>query len=259
MSIVDKMKRAARVLTKVGLLRRPSVAYCVDNELLPSLFALTASSSVRKMFNLPASEHRTQLNQDLFALLMNQFRPGFFVEIGANDGFTLSNTVYLEENFGWTGILVEANEKYGDSLAKRKNSMVINKAIAAWKGRAEFVDAGLYGGLMEDMDNTYATYTRDAAHITVDCAPLAEVLDEAKAPEQIDFISIDVEGGELPIVEQMVGVGRRFRCGCIEHNRRPEDYTGMVKALEAADYRIVWEGQTAHDLFFIDNRMTRGR
>ena len=37
-----------------------------------------------------------------------RFRNGIFVEAGANDGFTQSNTYYLERFLGWSGLLVEA-------------------------------------------------------------------------------------------------------------------------------------------------------
>ena len=35
--------------------------------------------------------------------------PGSFVEIGAHDGITISNTLLLESCWGWTGLLVEAD------------------------------------------------------------------------------------------------------------------------------------------------------
>jgi FkbM family methyltransferase len=239
-------------IVNIGLLKRPSIRYCIDNELLPSLLARTSCNTARKVLNLPASEFQTQLNQDIFALLMNQFRPGFFIEIGANDGYTLSNTVYLEENFGWKGILVEPNDKYLLSLEKRKKSIVINKAISSKTGKAEFIDAGLYGGLKAVLDETHNFYTNNAQCISVDCMALQDILDSASAPEQIDFISIDVEGGEVPVTEQMVSSNRRFRCGCIEYNKRIEDYKQIVALLKSADYEVVWNEQTEQDLFFVD-------
>jgi len=51
---------------------------------------------------------QAQLFQDLLVVfLLKGKRQGFFVEIGAADGVTLSNTLILERDFQWTGILSE--------------------------------------------------------------------------------------------------------------------------------------------------------
>lgn len=243
-------------LARVNMLRRPALKYCIDNKLLPSLLIGTPSNVLREMLGLPPSEHQAQLNQDVFALLMNKFRTGFFLEIGANDGFTFSNTVYLEKEFGWKGILIEANPKYMASLSARKGAVVVNKAVSSGKGAATFIDAGLYGGLESSLDESHRARTDGAASIMVECMGLQEILDTSAAPTRVDFISVDVEGGEIPIVEQMVSVNRRFGCGCIEHNGRGTDYAHMVRLLGNAGYRVVWEDQTVHDLFFVDNELT---
>lgn len=256
-SLVSSVKNSIqKKMARLKILRRPAVSYCIRNELLPGLFALTESSVVREMLELPPAEEQTQLNQDIFALLMNRFRPGFFLEIGANDGFTLSNTVYLENKFGWNGILVEANHNYMASLAKRKNSIIVNKAVSDHHGEAEFIDAGLYGGLKSYLDDSHTQHTRNAQRINVECMRLQEILDNAAAPEFIDFVSIDVEGGEMPVVEQLVSITRRFRCGCIEYNGREDDYAKMSELLEGAGYRVVWKGQRLSDLFFVDNTVS---
>jgi len=194
------------------------------------------------------------LNQDIFALLVNRFKPGYFLEIGANDGFTLSNTVYLEEHFGWLGLLVEANPQYIASLNKRKARSVIS-AVVEKEGHYEFCSAGLYGGIKDQLDKTHEARTKDAESITVWGATLGRILEENNAPELIDFISVDVEGAEVQIVRQMCGLENyRFACGCIEFNARRDDYLSITHLLETSGYRVVWQGQTQHDLFFVDER-----
>lgn len=235
-------------------IRKPSIAYCVDNELLPSIIVRTPSAKLREQMMLPTASQLTQLNQDIFALLANQFRSGFFLEIGANDGFNLSNTVYLEEHFGWKGILVEANPQYSDSLKNRKTKSVI-AAVVKNEGYYRFCNAGLYGGITELLDDKHNNVTKNASSITVFGMTLKKILDENNAPNIINFISIDVEGGEVQIVEQISQLKNyRFTCGCIEHNGRKSDYLLITDLLQESGYRVVWEDQTEQDLFFIDEK-----
>jgi hypothetical protein len=53
-------------------------------------------------------DSKSQLGQDIFALFTSNFKTGgTFLEIGAADGITLSNSYILEKYFGWTGVLCE--------------------------------------------------------------------------------------------------------------------------------------------------------
>ena len=244
-----------RYILKLSFLSKPSVKYCVDHGLLPKVLTNTPSKALRELLFLPPSSQITQLNQDIFALVVNQFKPGYYIEIGANDGFTLSNTLYLEEHFGWSGLLAEANPKYADSLSRRKRAIIINKAIADEAGVAQFTDAGLHGGLTKLLDTLHAHHTDHAPRISVPCITLQQLFDDVSVPAVIDFISIDVEGGEYPIVRQLVQNERRVRCGCIEVNQRKNDINMMKSLLENAGYKIVWEGLTGHDVYFVDPKL----
>jgi hypothetical protein len=59
---------------------------------------------VLKNFNLS----KAQIFQDLFVLFMtNEKKGGYFVEFGATNGITFSNSWLLEKSFGWDGILAD--------------------------------------------------------------------------------------------------------------------------------------------------------
>lgn len=241
-----------RILKRLDWFGRPATRFAGAHGLLPAVLTKTHSAAARRALFLPPGVGGAQLNQDLFALLANQFRRGYFVEIGANDGFGISNTLFLEQHFGWTGLLVEANPRYRESLARRTRSTVVCKAITAASGRMFFADAGVYGGLVENLDSLHARHTARAPRIEVECDILDSVFAEAAVPDLIDFLSIDVEGAELPIVRQLVVGRRRVRSGCIEVNDRAGDTAAITTLLRSAGYEIVWEGMSGSDLFFVD-------
>ena len=164
----------------------------------------------------------------------------------------MSNTVYLEQEFGWTGLLIEANPKYRQSLSGRK-AVAVQAAVTAERRTYEFRDAGLYGGVEEHLDRRHRHFTNSSNVIQVQGKPLEDILSESGAPALIDYISIDVEGAELPIVEQLSKTRKfRFRCGTIEHNFRLHELNKMKGILADAGYEAVWVDNTGHDLFFID-------
>ncbi|MDA9260645.1 FkbM family methyltransferase [Puniceicoccaceae bacterium] len=138
------------------------------------------------------------------------FRNGFFVEAGANDGFTQSNTFFLEKGLNWKGVLVEAiPDLFEKCKAVRTRSTVVNgglvprgykqdtltmhyanlMSIAAGAMEATAMENHIQTGLAcQAIDESYS--------IDVPAITFEDILHQAKCP-QIDFLSIDLEGFEL--------------------------------------------------------------
>lgn len=139
---------------------------------------------------------------------------GFFVEAGAYDGFTQSNTYYFERFRGWRGVLVEPLPDPCERCRReRPNSIVFRCALVPSNHAAPTVtlhDAGL----MSLLDGAQKSPEADAAHcrrgaelqnlsvrsIEVPARTLSSVLDEAGAT-RIDLLSLDVEGYELQALQ----------------------------------------------------------
>ena len=65
------------------------------------------------------SNSQSQLGQDVLAFSqVGKDKKGFFVEFGATDGKTLSNSYLLEKSFGWSGILCEPGKAWHSDLKK---------------------------------------------------------------------------------------------------------------------------------------------
>src|SRR5687767_14863567 len=88
------------------------------------------------------SEHFfSQFNQDRFleTEVFKGKRGGVFVDIGANDGITLSNTYFFEKYRDWTGICIEPIPAVFEKLRANRKAICVNGCIAPSNGTAEFL------------------------------------------------------------------------------------------------------------------------
>merc|ERR1719154_74567 len=92
------------------------------------------------------------INYKLFVLIYSNFvqRNGFFIEAGAWDGEQLSNTIYMETQLGWTGLLVEPNKPIFDILVnKKRNAYSVNSCLSRnrYAEQVNFDTADVYGAI----------------------------------------------------------------------------------------------------------------
>lgn len=131
----------------------------------------------------------SQAEQDKWVYeFYNGKKNGYFVEVGAFDGIGDSNTYFLEKSLDWKGISIEANKQIFDKLCKNRNSTNINIAINSFKGQCSFDGYTVNNKL----DNTL-----------VECDTLNQVLLDADANKNIDYLSLDIEGLEYEALESL--------------------------------------------------------
>ena len=144
---------------------------------------------------------------------------GYFVDVGASDGFNDSNTLDLEKN-GWSGICIDGLERNYQSLLQTRSYYCVNAVIAGENRKAEFVCQGKSGsnglggsGLTEFMDKPHLDFI--IHHLggrltTVKTRTLESVLREYFAPLTIDFLDVDVEGAAWEILRNFPFTKWRF-------------------------------------------------
>jgi FkbM family methyltransferase len=160
------------------------------------------------------SEYRSQSHEDLW-LFENFFsgpnhtapvRGGTFIEIGALDGETFSNTWYFEQRWDWRGILIEGHPANQPRLraTRRKNVAIFTTGICGDNpGVLSFTQGGgAVGGTDEFSDPAFlrAWHADESARVQSACVPLQLILD-ATGLLEIDLFSLDVEGAELAVLE----------------------------------------------------------
>jgi FkbM family methyltransferase len=131
---------------------------------------------------------------------------GFFVEAGGHDGYTQSNTYYLERFRGWRGVLVEPMpEMAAEARRNRPGARVLQNALAppevdGQQIEMEFGDlfTTVRGSRGEDdnwVQGGLVLGWRDHRVEQVLARTLSSLLDEAGIAD-VDLLSLDVEGYE---------------------------------------------------------------
>ena len=203
------------------------------------------------MFKLDSSDiankhYGSEYSQDLFALFVSNFKKsGFFVEIGMANGRS-SNTYRLEKYFNWTGILIEPhpdnfNELIKASTAKR-SAILVNKAVSNKLGRASLRGHGGTATLLTE----YSGETDEINIVQVDT--LDSILLENKAPEKINYISIDAEGSELDILS---GFSFNYDTDFYSIEMKYENVVRISEIMESHGYVKVLEPFSDIDTWYV--------
>ena len=158
---------------------------------------------------------------------------GFYVELGANDGISQSNTLYLEKNLNWRGVLVEPNKKNYLKCVQNRSELnaIFHNACVSFNYKKKFVNF-LYADLMSisldlesDISDPYVHQKIGLNFLPDDTSDLRfvapavtlnKLLIEAKAPSLIDLLVLDVEGAEIEILEGIDHRLFKFKYMCIE-------------------------------------------
>jgi FkbM family methyltransferase len=144
----------------------------------------------------------SQAKQDQTVYDLFTKKNGFFIEIGAFDGMTLSNTLWLERHHNWTGLLIEANPDLCDAIDKRKRRAWRLCACISTESSTTFIKGGTLGSAIDSVDKDHLKLLNLALKVTVPCFKLDTVLDTIQQTH-IDYFSLDVEGAELFILNSM--------------------------------------------------------
>ena len=170
----------------------------------------------------------SQNNEEEVILSVFGNRTGTFLDLGMNDGITLSNTYALAE-LGWKGLGVEANKdafvRADIKHLKHKDVLVFNCAVSDYNGVGKFYssgshlsnnDVGLLSSLNEKETQKWRG-TTSFAETEIDVIDFARLM-KLSPYKRYEFISIDVEGSELEILPQMNLKELGCELLCIEFN-----------------------------------------
>jgi FkbM family methyltransferase len=178
--------------------------------------------------------YRGKEGQDKWVLeKLNNKREGYFVDVGASCGLDGNNTYVLEKAFGWRGICIEPNSYNFIRLQINRNCILENVCVSDIEGEVDFVER-------KKMRARSAIYNENADyHVKVKVEyghPLTKkpsvllnsILIKHNAPTLIDYLSIDAEGSEYPILSKLDFNKYKFSLITLEHNCKEGKYNQPI-------------------------------
>lgn len=202
-------------------------------------FSLRKTMTILRSSLNEEGEYRSQIGQDylLNRWFFKDHRGGVFVDVGAYDGVAGSNSYFFEKSLGWKGIAVEPQPQAYRKLIKSRRCKAINACAYDSVGSIEFRQlvipdepkrdhlcnarlppmlalrlSGVHNGEQLSgitshftdahstrMDATLVDFQARYETHTVRCIRLTDVLEE-NGLWVVDYLSIDVEGAELNVL-----------------------------------------------------------
>ena len=143
----------------------------------------------------------------------------FFVDVGANDGVSWSNSAVLERYLGWDGICIEPNPNTYEHLKSARKCLCLNKCISSaekelifrnitgsWHGSSgllDFLDFARKGySYIDEIEKEVASGNSTYQDIKLTTSTLSSVLKQNKV-EHINYLSIDCEGADFEVLQSL--------------------------------------------------------
>ena len=195
----------------------------------------------------PHSYQLSQAGQDLwvFGEVFNEKRGGYFLDLGAHDGISISNTYLLERKYHWTGICVEANPDSFQQLIKNRRVICVHACLDSTEGFVNFAKRDVMGGIVSADTDNKSIESKAHEIIQIKTKTLESVLIENNAPREIDYLSIDIEGAEQRVLGGFNFKKYQFKCITIE---RPAE---MLKTLFKENGYILVKEIPGLDCFYL--------
>lgn len=217
-------------------------------------------------------EYFSQCGQDKFLneVLFNGKKDGVFLDIGANDGVSFSNSYFFEKVLGWKGICFEPLKTAFEKLEQCRSSVNINACAADEDKMDCFLSISGYGEMLSGLKSKYderhlqriaetvQLHGGSIEDVEVRCYDINKIL-EKYGYQSIDFISIDTEGNELEILKAINFDKIHVKVITVENNFKTPDFKAFlstrgfekIKTLEADEVYVNKNDFSFFKRFFI--------
>ena len=183
---------------------------------------------------------------------------GTYLEMGALDGLTYSNSFFFHNTYGWKGVLIEGAPSNYEKLKenRKKEIATVHAAVCEYEQIVHFVDRRAVGGIWEFASEKFRKRWWGDLNIEnipeVKCQPLNQILaNNAKGQTHFDFWSLDIEGGELTALKSIDLDKYSFGIILVENNpKNPPENAPNIRALLGSKGYLFHSTKQKSDWFF---------
>lgn len=194
----------------------------------------------------------SQGGEDKMALTwFNGLCGGTYLEMGAVDGVSFSNTYVFHKAFGWKGLLIElAPQSFEKLVVNRPDDVTVNAAVCDeprtlhyWYNPERKFTAGVWEFTQPDFRGRYWPGVRLEDTTPIECVPLDQIIKQRFShgrSQFFDFWSLDVEGSEMMVIESVDFSTTAFGIIVVEANGTNERKNLALRLfLESKGYRFL--------------------
>jgi FkbM family methyltransferase len=204
----------------------------------------------------------SQSLQDLFVLyVLGMKKNGYFCEFGGADGILNSNSYALESKLDWRGICAEPSREYHALLrTNRPLAHIVEDCV--WNKSGETLSfrqahTGQLSTIEQYIESDGRRPSKRAGQTyTVKTISLHDMLADAKAPTDFDYMSVDTEGSEFEILKSLEQSYFRPKVITVEHNHAPTR-DDIFNCLQSFGYRRVFPLISRSDDWYVFNSHMR--
>jgi FkbM family methyltransferase len=202
------------------------------------------------------TQSRGQLFQDLMVLyFLNEKQNGYFVEFGATNGLSLSNSYLLEKSYGWNGILAEPAPIWHRELERNRAVEIDHRCVWTKSGETLHFNQTHHAELSTISDfassDFHAASRASFDPFEVRTISLCDLLTEHNAPKKIDYLSVDTEGSEFEILSAFDFAKYDVSVITVEHNYHETKRPLICELLTGQGYRRVLEQFSLFDDWYV--------
>jgi len=166
---------------------------------------------------------------------------GVFIDVGANDGITWSNSLTFEINYNWHGLCIEPHPKAFEKLQTNRKCLTFNCAISNNSEEQDFMVIDGYAEMLSGLTSTYDqqhverikretnTHGDKVTVIKVKCKTLTTLLNENNILN-VNYLSVDTEGAEINVIESIDFNQHTFDLISLECNYNPETLHTVMRS-----------------------------